>query len=435
MPIAEERNGPGFSNPEPTAAPYYYLSGFSLNMIESIRVSIRSAGIRFVKSSEKISPPAISGRGPSLFAYLYLALMAEGMLMLYAIYSVRREDEPKMKIMIGMLVVCAFLVAQLRPLIQDWYSALGATERILVYVFTGFFFLAPGVMQGHRILPEGFAFVVYPLLLLAIDQQSVRAFLACTLAGFWFALYRNPNADLPLVLGFGFATLCSLASMHFAFIGEPFGLRGSWPARRIFFTAVLYFGPASLAAYLAYRFWPASNIQSSTTVRAHQIQDELLMSRTKEMTPEEWRKFFLQLVIAIGLVAFSLTTLHYLRRFLNRRRSPADFPQIFGTDVSELEYLKSNRVERTPGFTGTRGEIVRLWKKWTRQKEEEGVIRLPSETAAELAGRVAEQAPDNERTEALTLIFERAHYGSEEPSSQDVQTMKQLVREETRDHA
>jgi hypothetical protein len=120
--------------------------------------------------------------------------------------------------------------------------------------------------------------------------------------------------------------------------------------------------------------------------------------------------------------------LYYIRKYLHRRVDAGDLPKIHGADLTTIDFNPEDQTPRVPLVSGTRGQILRLWRRWTREHEARGIVRSPSETAAELARRIGHEAERAASREALTRLFEQAHYGEQEPSPEYVEKMREWVK-------
>ncbi len=367
--------------------------------------------------------------GPRLISVLALALWAQGVVAACAVFT----PKPEMTFwqwgtLIGLLLAAIWLrVAQ--PYIQDWLSAMRPPERVGAAAIIAAFVLIPVFFDGLRVVPEGFALALIPSLAMAADATRARRYLFYTFITFWFALARMPEASIFWVLGFGAATLFALSAIHFTFVGAPFGLRGWWPALQMLRAVAIYFVPSALAAW-----WIQAMIFESPAVREATPPPDSAITyyqpQWDKLSPEQW----LQLAARAGMGGLTimavLVVLHLFRRRWNRRLKLGALPKILGAEVSEVDYVVAPPKPTKAAFTGRRGEIIRLWRQWTKAREDEGLMREPSETAAEFSLRSntsSANASDAPTRNAILQTFERAHYGAEEPTPEAVEQMREWV--------
>lgn len=369
---------------------------------------------------------AWGGGGPSPYVPLYLALAAQGAIPIYLVYSAPpRPQETWLYVLLAAQAVTALGVFVLRLLIQDWHATSPLPERVFYYMIPASIFFVPAFLRGHHVFPEGFILGMFPLLLVAVEPPQARRYLGWTLLAFWSVLYRRPDAGVEWVLAFGATTLWSLACIHYAFVGAPFGLSGWWPARRAFLSAAIYALPASLAGFMVWAAWP----EPKTTLGAAFPPPEAFADRLSGMGKEEFYSFLVQLGLMAVLVSAALIFLYYLRRWLNRRMRPAALPHVVGGDLSEIDYAARKRPPRRPALSGNRARIVKLWARWARRMEVSvGAVRAPGETAAELDARLAPvTGGESPERREIIAIFDRAHYGESEPGAEDVKRMRELA--------
>lgn len=372
--------------------------------------------------------PKWSGRGPGLFAHLYLALAAQSGLLLYAVYGGREEDQYWMGALGIALGLLALLTAAARDLFHDWLLSMSLGGRVWLLLMVAAAFLTPYPFTGHRVVPEGFVFALVPLLPFAVTEAAARIYLGVTMVGFWFALPGRDGLGLPLTLGFGATTLWSFACAHFAFTGHPFGLRGWWPVRRILLNVALYFGPSALAAWLVHRIWPEAPERASPSSPSAPTVEEAAR-RISQFRGDDLSESLGRAILYLALIIASLVGLYFIRRYFSRRAKPLQIPQVRMTDVGNVELFDAEA--RLPGrrLSGNRGRIVALWWKWAREFDR-GLARRPGETAAELASRLASTAEGKSPPGDLTRLMEVAHYGPHDPARADVEKMNDLVRSE-----
>lgn len=389
--------------------------------------------LRFGKSREFAEPtPDWSGGGPGLFAQLYLALLGFCLLFVYAVHGRHPEGNLWFQGLAFILVLTTLATANLRPLLLDYYMTFGLQGRIGFLLAIVAFAIAPFWIEGHRVIPEGLALALIPLMLFAVDEAVIRRLIAFLIVSVWLLGFGPNPPELELVLVLGAAALWALAATHFTFTGEPFGLRGWWPFRRIAWTVALYSAPAALAAYTAHELWPDG--RSMPLVRGlPKIPGAPAPSR--ELAPlklEELEGLAYDTILFLAILLASLIALYFLRRYLAGRGRPAALPIIPGTKLSELELSVRPRAPEQKKLAGRRGKILRLWAKWAREQEAAGVPRSPSETAAGFAGRLAREQAEREPPESLTRLMEKAHYSDDEPTDEEVETMQEIVEQELR---
>jgi hypothetical protein len=148
------------------------------------------------------------------------------------------------------------------------------------------------------------------------------------------------------------------------------------------------------------------------------------------LRPDDLTSLVFRLLIWLGLILVSFILIVLIRRRLGRSKRPGGLPKVLGMDVADMEFFGAPEPRTRRGLAGERGRIVRLWAKWAWELDEG---RSKSETAREVAERISRErgSPSAER-EILTELLEQAHYGPEEPTRQQAETMKKAVRRELR---
>lgn len=368
--------------------------------------------------------PDWSMRGPGPYPLVYTAMLVNGLALIYAVYGQRPEDAVWLKSAAGAFAVMAALLAVARVVFHDVYVSMTPAMKAAYFLLNGVLFCAPGVVQGHGVIPEGFAVALPAMALSAVNGRTLRRWTLFSMLGFWFAAFSATPPSAPLILLYGFSLLWLFAATHFAETGEPYGLRGWWPARTTLQLAALYALPAGLMAMGTYFLWPDLRPAVPAASAAPPITARAVM----RLSPDDMRSLLIRFLIWFGLIAFSLVLITIVRRRLGRRRRPEGLPKVFGMDVGDLQFFRGPEMKPGRGLGGERGLIVRMWMKWARER---GEGRAESETAREVAARVtlAEgEEPRDRRT--LTELLERAHYGAEEPTTADVEAMKQAVKRE-----
>ena len=373
-------------------------------------------------------PSKWTGRGPGLFAHFYLALFIHLAVLVYAVHGRNPEHEAWMRGLWIVLAAQTFLVANTRIVMLDLFVGMSPPGKIFYLMVITFFFISPVALQGHLVVPDGFVMLLFPLLLFAVTERMVRVLLAATLIGFWFACGPSPRPPLEVILGFGATTLWVLATAHFSFLAEPFGLRGWWPIRRTIQTVLMVFGPAALAAFVAYRFWPGFPSAEIGGVAATAGGAEPELRRLSEMERKEIVDALLRSLIWMIAILASLVAVYLVRRYFSQREKPGNLPKLRGADVSQLDLVRSAKAAKRGELHGTRGQVVRLWWRWAREQEARGIERSRGETASELADRVVSEEGRAAAPDEMTKILERAHYGDEEPTQADVEEMQRLVK-------
>lgn len=367
------------------------------------------------------SPPNWAGRGPWLSFHLYFALLVHTSLLIWAVYGQVPEHLDWMKIAWGLTVGSVLLLALLGPIIQDWYSALSAAGRTFYFFAVFAVFWIPMFYQGHSPFPEGFTLALPLLIFIAVSESTMRAAFGFSIVGFWSACATATPPAPWLVAAFGFSTIWCFSCAHFLYLGEPYGLRGWWPFRKIWQYSLLYFVPAGGAALLAYFLWP----DIPPPERAPEGPPAATFRQVGSLDAEQFMQLAIRLGIWFLLIVIALLVVYYIRKRLGRRARPADMPTMLGAEVSRLEIVERVIEKVALSLTGPRGKIVRMWDKWAREADPAEGGRPPSETAAELASRLERESGD------ITEIMERAHYGSEEPTGEDVKAMKEAVRRDS----
>jgi len=358
-------------------------------------------------------------------------MAAQGGLVAWAIYGSRGVLDRWFLWSLGGFVLTIAFTGTFRDLMHDWVISLGGGGRIIYGVIVAFAFSWPGFVEGHRVMPEGFAVALPLIAFISARETIVRVFIGYTILGFAMAALGDTPPSLSLTLAVTFTTIFSITATHFAFTGADFGLRGWWAIGKIAQTSAIYFFPTALVAAATFLFWP--EFVPDAPAAAGQAQQSTA-SRVAAMNPDQLGEALFRLALWLAMLLASLALLYYLRRRLGRRSAPLDVPKVFGTDVSELEIEKMEVAAPGPTLGGRRGQIVELWQRWQLEYEARGLGRSSSETADEMARRVrAGEQWDGSSKEALTGMLERAHYGEAEPTDEEVAQMQRTVKEEMRD--
>lgn len=368
-------------------------------------------------------PPKWTGSGPGPYPLVYAAMLINGLLLISAVYGIREGHDRWFQISAGAFAFAAVLLILLRVVIHDIFVGLTVSVRTFYFLVFGVMFFIPGAVRGHSVLPEGFAVALPVLTLCSIHGPAIRRWILFSMAGFWAASFSHPAPGLLLTLAYGLSLLWVFAAAHFAETGEPFGLRGWWPARTTLVLSALYFVPAALVALGTYFLWPEFHPEGRP-----QAPPPVTARAAMDFSPADINTLLLRFFAWLGLVLVSFILIVFIRRRLGRGRRPGGLPKVFGMDVGDMQFFQAPEARKTKGLSGERGRIVRLWMKWAWEL---GEGRGESETAREVAGRVTrDRGPASADRELLTELLEKAHYGEEEPTRSDAEAMKKAVRRE-----
>lgn len=345
----------------------------------------------------------------------------------------------------------------LRPLVHDFWTSARVAERLFILFALAACFSLPAFFDGMRLPADGFLFMTPPLAFLVFGHAMTMRWLGFAALGFWFALGRRARLEpegfaleLPVVLAFGTSWLLVLATGHFAHVGSPFGLRGWWPAGRAARGAIFGAAPAALAAWLALETWPLGGF-AGPAAPERELDREALVRAISRMSAREIEEMLTRWAYAAAALGAALLALYWLRRYLGSRTKPTRVPMIFGAEVGAVEMLERAPDPPAPVLPGTRGEVVREWRRWARRTAPSDAPRAVSETAEEFARRLplGGSAPKSEGREAeaggadgsdatkeararITRIFEAAHYGPDEPDAEDVAAIRALADRDPR---
>lgn len=371
----------------------------------------------------KTEPPKWTGNGPGPYPLAYAAMLINGLLLIHAIYGIRPDQERWFQLSASAFAVTAVLLLLLRVVIHDIFVGLTVAVRTFYFLIFGVIFFIPGAVRGHSVLPEGFAVALPVLTLCSIHGPAIRRWILFSMAGYWAASFSHPSPGLVLTLAYGLSLLWVFATAYFAETGEPFGLRGWWPARTSLFLAALYFVPAALVAAGTYFLWPEFHPEGRP-----QAPPPVTARVALDFSSGDITALVIRFIAWLGLVFISFILIVFIRRRLGRSRRPGGLPKVFGMDVGDMQFFQAPEARKPKGLAGERGRIVRLWMKWAWEL---GEGRGESETAREVAGRVTRDSGSvTADRDTLTELLEKAHYGEEEPTRADSERMKKAVRRE-----
>lgn len=366
--------------------------------------------------------PHWTGRGPRPYPLAYGALLLNGLLLLEAALGGTHRDRTSFYPWIaGAFAFAGLLLVVARAVVHDTFISFSTSVRVFYYMLVGVMFCLPGMIRGHQLLPEGFAVALPLLTLSAIDGPAIRRWILFSTAGFWVASASAPPPALPLVLAYGFSLLWLFAAAYFAETGDPFGLRGWWPAKTTLQLALLYFIPAAVVATLTWFLWP--DLQPPARPEA---PPPVTARAAVNMSAEQMRTLLIRATIWLGMILASIVLILIVRRRLGQRRRPVGLPKVFGMDLGDMQFFRAPERGASRGLAGERGRIVRLWTKWANDL---GEGRGESETAREVAARVSrDRGGATPERSTLTALLEQAHYGPDEPTHVQAEAMKKAVR-------
>jgi len=375
--------------------------------------------------------PAWAPQGPSLLATLYLLLFLHGFTFTEAVFEGRPAGYLWLSGLGLALAGAATAAGLLRPLIIDTIATFRPLGRLIIRLLPLAGFLPTALIDGLSARHEGFAFALPLLLLLAVDARQVRLYLAASILGFWFVCGRPEGLHPGRFALFGLTTLTSLTLTHWAFMGEPFGLRGWWALRRVLATALTYALPAGLLAGGMYLAWPERRPSAASAEPLPTGAVGLPARRLSRGEIDQISESIGRLTLFLLLMLASLVFITLLRRWLGRKGRAVAVPVLRGADLSEVEPARTQPAPPRPKLAGNRGKIVHLWWKWVRASEAHGSPPWqPPETAADWARRLGPIGAGLTQWDEMTQLVEEAHYGPVEPSAADVARMARLVDDE-----
>lgn len=372
-----------------------------------------------------------SGHGPGLYPHLYFALTVHNVLVVAAVYSPATGDPVFGRVLAALFAVVTPLAGALRLSTQDAYASLRTSGRFFTFTLPLFFIVAPIFIPGRSILPDGLVFYLLTTTLLAMDVRPIRYHLAVSLVLFWFGLAGPDAPGMPWILGVGATTVWSLSALHFASVGEDFGLRGWWAVGRVLQTVALFMIPSGGAVWLITEGWPVPPDRVRPE-RGRSITAEEVWRRLAEMDPTDMAELARRIAFSLLVILLTLIVLYYLRRLMASRGQVTELPWIPGTDVSEVEYTKAEPRMPAPRVPGVRGAIISQWWRWARWQRDKGLLRRDADTAREFGDAVRDRSADPEAVDRLTELMDRAHYGAAEPTVEDLEEMRRLTLEEHR---
>lgn len=384
--------------------------------------------------AEELQAATQVSQGPGLWGPFFGALWLNASLLAAIIYFPRYglgALAPLAAWIVGLGVI-AWLTCRSRIELHDMLVDLGERERLFLGLLILMFLLLPVFSRHCRIIPDGFLWTMPAMMLISVKPHLARRLLAWTLIGGWFAaLYIHDPLSLGLLLAFAVSWLLALGATHFAFTGDPYGLTGWWPFRKVLANALLTSIPATLVGVMIWWFLPKEAVRAlrqagadhpATGLTAHRLADRL---STVDLMVLLWEG-----AACLVLTAILFIFLLYIRRLILKRRRTSLSEDILLGQVARLEYRVTPPPHTPPSLSGRRGKIVKLWGQWAAAMEREGLGRQSGETAAQFAGRLSRQTPDAAPPAALTGLFEQAHYGPAEPTPADLEAMRQYVQTE-----
>ncbi|MCL5269965.1 MAG: DUF4129 domain-containing protein [bacterium] len=330
------------------------------------------------------------------------------------------------------LGVAVLVAASSRLLIHDVLVGLTPRERLFLGLIHAMIFMLPAFSRDAHVIPSGFLWATPGLLALAATPSMARRCLAWTLAGAWMALL-NPALEqgrmLLLPAGFAVSWLAGLGAVHFAFTGEPYGLAGWWPVRRVVRNALLTSIPALATAAGMWWFWPrgrASVVGGADSLAAASPPRRLV----DQIDFMDWLTLVWRGAVTLGITFLLFVVLLYFRRLWHRSARVNVDAGLMPGQVARVEYRRAPRKPPAPRLAGMRGRIVELWGQWAAALGHEGLARRPGETARQFARRLADENLDAAPPEAMTELLERAHYDKAAPDAADLERMREFVQAE-----
>ena len=284
--------------------------------------------------------PPIREDGPTLMGVLFLTLWVNTSIMSGVIIHGRAgwpAGIPWILLSSVLLALAATAACRLRRLLHDLLIVLSPREQLVLASGVLALFLLPGLFLPGRILPDGFIWAAPLLLLLSVRPSYTRRFLAWTFLGAWVGGFRiHDTAGMVWMLLFGVSWLTALGATHFAFTGEPHGLAGWWPVRRILRNAWAASVPALATALLAWWVWPEPSLAGRRPAMESPGGGDLIplayrMDRI-DLLALIWRG-----AVSVLLLVLLFLFLLYLRRLWLRRRGGDLASDVLPGQVARLE--------------------------------------------------------------------------------------------------
>lgn len=372
-----------------------------------------------------------SRQGPNLWGLLYGSLWLNTTLLATLVFFPRAQAShlKTMAAWAGGLGVPAGLAWLLRIAIHDMLAGLNLKERFFLVLLMAIIFVIPGFLPGFNLLGDGFLWVAPFLIMAAVKAPLARRLLAWNLLGAWCAAGSiHDLAGLGWLLAFGVSWLLALGAHHFAFTGDPYGLSGWWPLRKVLGNALLASLPATLAGVLAWWIWPEHGL-AFLRVSARPAGGVRMDLVSHPLPPAKMAQLYWDLMTCILLLAGLLALMLLVRRYFLKRRRAKIEAGLPPEQQASMEYRPEPAALPSPTLDGPRGEIVKLWGRWAAARERAGHGRKSGETAAQYAQRLAGEDPLSAPPAAMTELLERAHYSREELTTADVEAMRAYVRE------
>ncbi len=329
------------------------------------------------------------------------------------------------------LGIIAWVTEANRFALQELTVGLSIKERIVPGVIVLILFVSPVFSDSHHVLRDGFLWALPAVMIWAVSPTLVRLFLFWTLMGTWFNSFVIWGAGgLLLVLAFGATWLLALGATHFAFTGDPHGLTGWWPLRRLLRNVAVCAAPAVAMGVGTWWLWPRSLARRGVGADAMGPLGNPDQTGGGGVNTFDLLGLIYRTVFVVAMVLIVLVLMITIRRALRKRGALKIESDVLPGQVAKLQYAATEPAPPKPVLPGVRGRIVTLWGRWAQSMREDGLGRGAGETAREYAERLGRLEPDAEPPPAVTELVESAHYSPREPTSADVEAMQQFVRRE-----
>lgn len=375
----------------------------------------------------------LTDRGPGLWGPLYFFLWLHSALLALLVFLPRHGDEGVIEAGFWVLVLgaAAGLATLTRDSLHDLIAGMNEREKFALGMLVLAVFVTPGMFKGYRVLPDGFLWATPLQIVMAVRPSSTRRLLAWTMLGGWVAAFWAREVEhVVLALALGASWLLALGATHFAFTGDEHGLAGWWPVRKVIWNAVTVSLPALVVGVALWLIWDEWNPQGVGRLMALLGVAFKSWKVGRTVNQQQAGELLWWGVSTLCITLLLIVLMFYIRRYFLRRRKTVLESDVLPGQVARMEFHREALRRAKPHLEGTRGQIVELWSRWASALARAGVGRKESETAAQYAGRLAAGEVDLSPSPEMTGLLERAHYGDEEPSAQDVRAMRALVERE-----